>query len=329
MNSLGATIEPTTKAFLEAVNSQGGPHLHQLSVEDAREVLAGAQAGDAPRPDADIEDRTIHGGPKGEIAIRIVRPQGSKSRLPVVMYFHGGGWVLGDKHTHDRLIREIATGANAAVVFVDFSRSPEEKYPVAIEEAYTATKYVAENAKALKVDSSRMAVAGDSAGANMAAAVTMLAKQRHGPKIEYQILFYPVTDVTNFDTPSYRQMAIGHFLTREAMKWFANHYLPDPEAGSQPTASPLLASPGDLAGLPPALVITAEFDVLRDEGEAYAHKLGEAGVRVTAVRYLGTIHDFVMLNALANTPAAKSAVALANETLKKALGAQVRRASAG
>ncbi|MCI0420878.1 MAG: alpha/beta hydrolase [Acidobacteria bacterium] len=319
MSHLSNAIEPTTRAFLETLNREGGPQIYELSVEQARGVLSSAQAGEVPKLPADIEDRTIPGGPNGPISIRIVRPKGSTSPLPVVMYFHGGGWVLGDKNTHDRLVREIAHGSQAAVVFVDFSRSPEAKYPIAIEEAYAATKYVAENDKALKLDSTRLALAGDSAGGNMSAAVTLLAKERRGPKIAFQALFYPVTDATNFDTPSYQQMAAGHFLTREAMKWFWNHYLADEAARKQPTASPLLAPVEQLKGLPPALVITAEFDVLRDEGEAYAHKLTEAGVPVTAVRYLGTMHDFAMLNAITNTPAARSAIALANDCLAKAL----------
>lgn len=243
------------------------------------------------------------------------------------MYFHGGGWVLGDRETHDRLVREIANGAIAAVVFVDFTRSPEAKYPVAIEEAYAATKYVAENGRSLNLDSSRLAVAGDSVGGNMAAVVTLLAKERGGPKIGFQLLFYPVADA-NFDTPSYHEFATGHFLTREAMKWFWRHYLPDDAAGKRLTASPLQASVQQLTGLPPALVITGEFDVLRDEGEAYAHKLNEAGVHVTAVRCLGTIHDFVMLNAIAGTPAARSAIALAADNLQRAFAQKTSSKSA-
>lgn len=316
MSNLSNKIETTTKAFLEAINAKGGPQIYELSVEAARGVLSAAQAGQVPKQPADIEDRMIPGGPKNQIPIRIVRPKGSTATLPAVMYFHGGGWVLGDRDTHDRLVREIAHGAKAAVVFVDFTRSPEAKYPVAIEEAYAATKYVAENGGTLNLDSSRLAVAGDSAGGNMAAAVTLLAKERGGPKIGFQVLFYPVTNA-NFDTPSYHEFATGHFLTREAMKWFWHHYLPDDEAGKQLTASPLQSPVRHLKGLPAALVITGEFDVLRDEGEAYAHKLNEAGVDVTAVRYLGTIHDFVMLNAIASTPAARSAVALAAENLRR------------
>jgi acetyl esterase len=248
--------------------------------------------------------------------VRIVRPEGNTGALPVLIYFHGGGWALGDKETHDRLIREIAIGANAAVVFVDYSRSPEARFPVAIEEAYAATKWVAENGKTINVDSSRLAVAGNSVGGNMSAAVTLLAKERGGPKINFQALFYPVTDA-DFDTPSYRQFAEGYFLTREAMKWFWNHYAPDVASRNQPTASPLRASADQFRGLPPALVITGECDVLRDEGEAYARKLTEAGVPVTATRYPGIIHDFVMLNAVTDTAAARGAIAQANNTLWK------------
>ncbi len=218
------------------------------------------------------------GGPKGAVAIRILRPKGAGQPLPAVVYTHGAGWVFGDKDIYDRLLRDLAHGAKAAVVMVDFTRSPEARYPVAIEESYAVVKYVAENGKTLGLDPSRLAVAGDSVGGNMTAAVTMLAKERRAPKIGLQVLFYPVTDA-RFDTPSYQQFPTGHFLTREAMKWFWNQYLPDEAARKQPTASPLQATVEQLKGLPPALVINGEFDVLRDEGEAYAHKLIEAGAR--------------------------------------------------
>ena len=315
MNQTIELLEPTTRAFVEKVNRQGGTPIYELSPKDARKVLSDLQAGEVVKLPADIEDRIIPAGPEGKVSIRIIRPEGNKENLPVVMYFHGGGWVLGGKDTHDRLVREIAKGANAAVVFVNFTPSPEAKYPIPVEEAYAATKYIAENGKELNLDTSRLAVAGDSVGGNMAAAVSLLAKERGGPKIVYQVLFYPVTDA-NFDTPSYQKYAADIWLTREAMKWFWDNYLPDKEARRQPTASPLQASVDQLRGQPPALIITDENDVLRDEGEAYAHKLMQAGVDVITVRYLGTIHDFVMLNALAGTPAACSAIGLANENLR-------------
>jgi acetyl esterase len=251
------------------------------------------------------------------VRIRIVRPQGASGALPVVMHFHGGGWILGDKETHDRMTREIAVRANAAVVFVDYERSPEARYPVAIEQAYAATKYVAEHGKELAVDPSRLAIVGDSVGGNMAAAVTLMAKERGGPKIAFQVLFYPVTDA-NFDTGSYNTFADGPWLTRPAMEWFWDAYLPDVAARKQITATPLNASLDQLKGLPEALVIVDENDVLRDEGEAYARKLSDAGVRVTSVRYNGTIHDFVLLNALTETPAVRGAIAQANAALKAA-----------
>lgn len=315
MNQTIELLEPATRKFVENVNKQGGTPIYKLSPKDARKVLSDLQASEVAKLPADVEDLNIPAGSDGQVSIRIIRPKGNKEVLPVVMYFHGGGWVLGDKGTHDRLVREIANGAGAAVIFVNFTPSPEAQYPEPIEEAYTATKYIAENGKNLNLDSSRLAVAGDSVGGNMAAAVLLLAKERGGPKIDYQVLFYPVTDA-NFDTASYQQFAGDIWLTREAMKWFWDNYLPDKEARKQPTASPLQASVEQLKGQPPALIITDENDVLRDEGEAYAHKLIQAGVNVTAVRYLGTIHDFVMLNALAGTPATCSAVGLVNENLR-------------
>ncbi|HII92115.1 MAG TPA: alpha/beta hydrolase, partial [Methanosarcina sp.] len=199
-------LEPATKAFIEKVNKQGGTPIYQLSPKDARKVLLDLQADQVAKLPAEIDDLDIPVGPEGQVSIRIIRPKGNKEILPAVMYFHGGGWVLGDKNTHDRLVREIANGANAAVVFVNFTPSPEAKYPTPIEEAYAATKYVSENGEKLKLDSSRLAIAGDSVGGNMAAAVSLLAKERNGPKIDYQVLFYPVTDA-NFDTHSYQQYA--------------------------------------------------------------------------------------------------------------------------
>lgn len=304
-------IEPITQKFLDNINSLGGPAIYELSTTEARNVLWKVQDINVPTLPADIKDYTIPVGPKGETKIRIIRPINNESKLPVVMYFHGGGWILGDKNIFDRLVREIANGSQAAVVFVDFDRSPESQYPIAIEEAYAATKYIYENGNEFNVNPSKLAVMGDSVGGNMATVVAILAKERGGPNIDYQALFYPVTDA-NFETESYKEFANGYWLSTEAMKWFWNAYLPDKNERKKHTVSPLQASIEQLKGLPPALVITNECDVLRDEGEAYAHKLIESGVKTTAIRLLGTIHDCVLLNALTDTPAVRAAIELAN-----------------
>jgi acetyl esterase len=313
-------LEPTTQQFIDALAAAGGPPIYSLSPAAARDVLAGAQAQPVAKLPASIDDTTFPVGPTGSVRIRIVRPQGASGALPVVMHFHGGGWILGDRETHDRMTREIAVGSGAAVVFVDYDRSPEARYPVAIEQAYAATRYVAEHGRELQVDPARLAIVGDSVGGNMAAAVTLMAKDRRGPRIAFQVLFYPVTDA-NFETGSYNTFADGPWLTRAAMQWFWDAYLPDVAARKEITATPLSASLEQLAGLPEALVIVDENDVLRDEGEAYARRLSQAGVRVTSVRYNGTIHDFVLLNALADTPAVRGALRQANEALQAALAA--------
>ena len=288
-----------------------------MTPSEARSALSGLQAAPIEKLPAEIENKTIPVGPNDEISNQIVKPPGTGNEtLPVVMYFHGGGWVLGGFDTHERLLRELVNGAHAAVVFVNYTRSPEAKYPIPIEEAYTATKWIAENGQTLNLDPSRLVVAGDSVGGNMATAVALLAKERGGPPIIFQLLFYPVTDAY-FDTPSYLAYQEGYFLTREAMKWFWDNYLSNDTIRKEPTVSPLQASVEQRSGLPPALVIVGENDVLRDEGEAYAHKLMKAGVPTTATRYLGTIHDFVMLNPIADTPASRGAIDQATHTLKE------------
>lgn len=316
MDVISRGIEPTVRAFLDKINAMRGPPVYQMSVEDARKALSSVQAIDVPKMPADINDVLIPGGPSEHVHLRIIRPKGATQKLPVVMYFHGGGWVLGDKETHDRLVRELANKAGAAIVFVDYTRSPEARYPVALEESYHAMQYIVKNDDHYNMDASRLAVVGDSVGGNMAAVMTMMARQRNGPKIGLQVLFYPVTDA-NFDTGSYRQLSTGYWLARDGMKWFWDNYLPDKRERKQPMVSPLTASVDMLEGLPSAVVITGENDVLRDEGEAYAHKLMEAGVYTTAVRFLGTIHDFVMLNALAEAPATRGAIDLATNMLCK------------
>jgi acetyl esterase/lipase/alpha-beta hydrolase superfamily lysophospholipase len=309
-------LEPAAQQFADATADP--PYLFDLGPEKGREVVDDVQSGEIAKPDVDITDTTVPGGPSGAVSVRILRPHGSTGPLPVIVYIHGAGWVFGNAHTHDRLIRELAVGANAAVVFPNYSLSPEAKYPTAIEESYAVAAWVAQHGAEHDLDPTRIAVAGDSVGGNMAAALTLLAKQRGDVSFVQQVLFYPVTDAS-FDTDSYRQFAEGYFLRRDAMQWFWDQYTTDPTQRAEITASPLRASLDELAGLPPALVITAEADVLRDEGEAYANNLRAAGVSVTAARYQGAIHDFVMLNALRGTHAASAAIAQAITTLTGAL----------
>ncbi|MGW4587406.1 alpha/beta hydrolase [Amycolatopsis thermoflava] len=315
-NPHNLALEPAAQAFAEATDNP--PYLFQLPPEEGRKAVDEVQSSAIAKPEADLEDLTIEGGPTGQVKLRIVRPAGATGTLPVVLYIHGAGWVFGNAHTHDRLIRELATGTGAAVVFPDYDRSPEARYPVALEQSYAAARWIVAEGAKHGLDANRLAIAGDSVGGNMAAAVTILAKQRGDVTFRQQVLFYPVTDA-NFDTGSYRQFATGYFLALEGMKWFWDQYTTDPAQRAEITASPLRASLDELAGLPPALVITAEADVLRDEGEAYANKLRQAGVPVTAVRYQGVIHDFVMLNALRETNAAEAAINQAVAVLKKAL----------
>ncbi len=307
-------LEPEAQAFAEAAAKP--PLLLTLGPERGRIALDEAQSGQVSKLPIDIEDLTIADGPSAQVILRILRPQHAPAMLPVIVYIHGAGWVFGSKQTHDRLMRELAVGAEAAVVFPEYRLSPEAKYPTAIEECYSAVKWVAEHGREHGLDPERLAVAGDSVGGNMTAAVTLLSRERGGPDIQLQLLFYPVTDAT-FDTASYHQFAEGYHLRRDAMMWFWDQYTRNPGERNEITASPLRASTQQLQGLPPALVITAEADVLRDEGEAYATKLREAGVRVTAVRFQGAIHDFVMLNALAHTAAARGAIALATAWLRE------------
>jgi acetyl esterase len=294
-------LDPTTAKFLQSL--EGAPPIYTLSPAEARKVLRQVQEFDVPVPDVSVEDRTLKAGPTGKVSIRILRPKGVSGDLPVIFYTHGGGWILGDKDTHLRLVAEIAAGARAAVVFVDYDPSPESQYPAPIEQAYAALQWAA-GGEAKGLDASRLVLAGDSVGGHMAAVLALLAKERKGPHIDLQVLIYPVTNA-DLDTGWYKTFADGPWLTRESMRWFWNAFAPDESVRKQPTASPLQASPAQLRGLPPALVLTNEFDVLRDEGEAYAHKLAAAGVPVSASRHLGAIHDLVLLNPIAQTPVAR------------------------
>jgi acetyl esterase len=322
--SKSPVLEPHTQAFIAALAAQGGEPLYKLSYPAARKALEDLQAAPVAKLPADVEEKELPVGPTGEVPVRIYRPQGARGPLPVVMYFHGGGWVLGSKNTHDRLLRDLTNATNAAFVFVSYTPSPEAQFPVPIEQAYAATAYVAEHGRELNLDSARLALAGDSAGGNMTAAVTLLAKERKAPEIRYQVLFYPATDA-NFDTASYLEFANGPWNTRPAMVWLWDAYAPKASDRKKVTASPLQATTEQLAGLPPALIIAVENDVLRDEGEAYARRLIAAGVEVTGLRALATVHDFVMLNPLAATPAARAAIRLAAQKLSEALSSAAGR----
>ncbi|HRV93482.1 MAG TPA: alpha/beta hydrolase [Anaerolineae bacterium] len=314
-----AFLESGTLAFLRSLEAQSSAPLHRLNPADARsrflQLQADSHVGKLP---ATIEDMTIQTGPTGSIELRIVRPPGNSSLLPGVIYFHGGGWVMGDAETHDRLIRELVNITQTTIIFVHYDRSPEARYPIAVEQAYSATEWVAEHGATVRVDSSRLAVAGDGSGGTLATVVTMLAKERQGPKIDFQALFYPATDAQLPGYASYHQYGDGRYwLSAASVAYYWDSYAAA-DLRQQPTVSPLHASVTQLQGLPPALVITAENDVLRDEGEAYVRKLIEAGVVVTATRYLGTIHGFMVLNALAETPATRAATVQVGAALRHA-----------
>jgi acetyl esterase/lipase len=314
----GATkpvLEPAAQAFVEATANP--PYLFDLGPEAGRKAVDEVQSGEVPKPAIDEEWVQVPGGPTGSVGVRIVRPAGAVGPLPVIVYIHGAGWVFGNAHTHDRLVRELAVGTGAAVVFPDYSLSPEARYPVAIEQNFAVARWVVTEGATKNLDATRMAVAGDSVGGNMTAALTLMAKERGGVPLLAQVLFYPVTDAA-FDTASYHQFAEGYFLRRDGMQWFWDQYTTDPAQRAEITASPLRATAEQVAGLPRALVVTGEADVLRDEGEAYAAKLRAAGVEVTAVRYQGIIHDFVMLNALRDTHAAEAAITQATGFLRRA-----------
>jgi acetyl esterase/lipase len=308
-------LEPASQAFVEATAEP--PFLYELTPAEARAVLDGVQA--APIDKLPVQDRWITvPSDVGDVPVRIVRPPGAVEPLPVVLYMHGGGWVLGNAGTHDRLVRELAVGAGAAVVFVEYDRSPEARYPVAIEQGYATARWIAREGAANGLDPERIAVAGDSVGGNMTAALALMAADRGDVRFVHQSMYYPVTDAA-MDTASYEQFAEGYFLTAKAMAWFWDAYAPDLDRRAEPYASPLRASDDQLAALPPALVIVDEADVLRDEGEAYAARLRKAGVAVTTVRYDGITHDFMMLNPLSETHATRAAVAQAISVLRDAL----------
>jgi acetyl esterase/lipase len=310
-------LERASQEFVDAASTP--PFLYELTPAEARKVLDDVQA--KPIDKLPVDERWITVSAEvGDVRVRIVTPPDTTGTLPAILYMHGGGWVLGNAQTHDRLVRELAVGARAAVVFVEYDRSPEVHYPVAIEQGYATARWIVREGGANGLDPERVAVAGDSVGGGMTAALALMANERGDVRFRQQSMYYPVTDA-GMDTGSYEQFAEGYFLAAKGMAWFWDAYLPDVERRSEPYASPLRATDEQLDGLPPALVIVDEADVLRDEGEAYAARLRAAGVEVTTVRYDGITHDFMMLNPLSNTRATRAAVAQGISILRDALHA--------
>jgi acetyl esterase/lipase len=308
-----------TKAFLNVLNSSGAPPIESLPPLQAREVLVQAQAS-VPVDLSDIEEfeKTIDVDGY-TIKLNIVRPEGAKGKLPVFVFIHGGGWVLGDYPTHKRMVRELAVQSGFSGVFINYTRTPDARYPQQVNEIFAATKWISENGEKIQVDGKNLAIVGNSVGGNMTAVTALKAKENGGPKIKLHIMMWPILDA-NFETESYKQFGEQRFLTKSLMKWMYDLYTTDPNQRKEIYASPLRATVEQLKGLPPALIQVAESDILRDEGEAYGRKLDEAGVKVTTVRYNGMIHDFGLLNGLAKEPGVESLFVHAAAELKKYLG---------
>jgi acetyl esterase len=309
-------LEPAAQGIADAFSKP--PFLYELDYAAARKILDDAQAAPIDKLPIDEEWITVPSN-FGDARVRIIRPRGATGTLPVILYMHGGGWVLGNAATHDRLVRELADGAKAALVFVEYPNSPEGRYPVAIEQGYATAQWITREGASRGLDPRRLAVAGESVGGDMTAALTLMAKERGDVTFIHAGMYYPVTDAA-MDTGSFDEFADGPYLTRKAMEWFWDAYIADPAQRFEITASPNQATIEQLKGLPPTLLIVDEADVLRDEGEAYAAKLRLAGVPVTTVRYDGTIHDFMLLNAMSETKATRAAIAQATAFLRQAFG---------
>jgi acetyl esterase len=312
-------LDPQAQALLEQMAAMNGPAINTLTPEQARQMMKMMQLGGESEPVARVEDRTIP-GPDGEMPVRIYTPEGS-GPFPVLTFFHGGGWVIGDIDTHDPLCRSLTNQAGCITVSVDYRLAPEHKFPAAPEDCYAATKWVADNAASFNGDAARHAIGGDSAGGNLTAVVAQMARDRGGPPLVFQLMLYPATDFAA-DTPSMRDNSEGYFLTKADMEWFSNHYISSEEDKKHLLASPALAA--DLSGLPPALIITAEFDPLRDEGEQYGDLLKAAGVPVTVSRYDGMIHGFLSMAGILDQ--GKKAIEVAGKALKAAFEARVTAA---
>jgi acetyl esterase/lipase len=310
-------LDSHVKGFLKAVNDATPIDISEIPIEEARGIYSYATTvGDKPDLSGIDEIEKIVQEDGLSVKLHIVRPKGNTDQIPAFMYFHGGVWFLGDYETHRLILRALVVRTGMAAVFVDFTLAPDAQYPRQNNEAYAATKWIAKHGKEVNIDGGRLAVAGNSIGANMATVVALMAKEKGTPHLTFQALISPVTDA-NFDTDSYDQYGVGRFLTRKVMQKGWELYIADPARRKEIYASPLQASTEQLRGLPPALVITEENDVLRDEGEAYARKLGAAGVWVTSIRYNGMIHDFVIINALHGLPAIQSALQQIADAIKQ------------
>ena len=312
-------LERSARELTESIAQ--GPSLSSVSLAAARQAVEAAQSAPIPMPEVDESWVTVSSA-FGDFDVRIVRPQGSTGPLPAILYLHGGGWILGSWITHDLLTRRLAVGANAAVVFVEYWRAPEAKYPVQPEQCYAAAQWITEQGAGGGFDTSRIAVAGDSAGGNLSTVLTLMAKQRGSVRFVHQSMYYPMTDANAADSESLRRFKDGPYGSAAGMAWFWDSYLTAGQSRSDILVSPLQATPADLEGLPPALVIVDENDVLRDQGEAYADKLRDAGVPTTSVRFNGTIHDFMRLNALRDSESTRAAISLAIAALRRAFGPQ-------
>ncbi|SDG24078.1 Acetyl esterase/lipase [Dyadobacter soli] len=309
-------LSPAVKAFLKPLNA-GGPPLESLPVADARNVLVAAQAAFEVDLSGISEQETTITEDGYQITLNIVRPEGATGQLPVFLFIHGGGWVLGDYPTHKRMVRDLVTLTGFAGVFVNYSRAPEAKYPQPVHEVYATAKWLAANGQSVDLDGTRLAIVGNSAGGNLSTAAVLLAKSKGGPEFKTQILFWPVTDA-NFERPSFQKFGTQRFLTSTLMQWMWDQYV-SPDRRHEIYASPAQATIEQLRGLPPTLIQVAENDILLDEGEAYGRKLSEAGVEVTTVRYNDVIHDFGLLNGLAEIPQTKALFIQAAQQLKKYL----------
>lgn len=305
--------------FITRIEDNTITPLYELTPQEARDVLHNVQNIKVESPETDVEEIEVEVDKKHSLPVMIVRPKGYHDKLPVIFYIHGGGWIMGDFATHERLVSELAAGVPAAVIFPVYTPSPEAKFPQPTNELFAVLEYIVANGEKYNLDTKHLAVAGDSVGGNMATVMTIMAKEKgFKPKIDFQLLLYPVT-AADFENASYKEFSEGPWLTKKAMVWFWDAYAPEDKQRQNIMATPLNAETIQLTGLPPALVITDENDVLRDEGEAYARKLNDAGVSVAAVRFNGTVHDFMMLNELADTAPTQAAITLAIAALQRAL----------